>query len=226
MDEYPIIAKLCSWPTVIGFLAGGAAVAFVVYPPHVGWGDGMKWGDVATWVGAVMSGGAAIAAWYAARSALKLAHLPVAQQESFRIAKARAISAAIVTELAAAQEVMRWGKSTLSGQTAETDEKRASGAIKALRIDKVAMIERFLPELSVFGETNSIVMVSAAGEILNFNSAMERIEHRLESKLMAALFGNEHIPSTINEAIRDCSRGYEIVSIALEVVTSHMRIEG
>ena len=222
MDEYPIVGKLCSWPTVVGFIAGAFIVAFVVYPPHVGWGDGMKWGDVATWFGSIMSGGAAIAAWYAARSALKLARLPVDQQESFRKAKSRAISAAILQELAAARAITASAQDRLPGLKEERDRDLISASLKFYRIDKLAMMERFLPDLSAFGEDDSMWIVFAASEMMNFNSEFDRIESRLQSRINALMIGRTHINSCIDDAINVCKITHGAVDRAIGAIRKHI----
>lgn len=221
MDEYPVVDKLCSWPTVVGFVAGAFVVSFVVYPPHVGWGESMKWGDVATWIGAVMSGGAAIAAWYAARIALKLGRLPVDQQEAFRAAKARAIATAIFPEVNAARALMLRAKDLLLTVQQE-DAEAAKFAVLMLRLDKVAMTERFLAEISVFGEKDASMNMLAASEMMNFNSEMESIMKRLDSRISAAMRGAKHVPEAVGDAMRLCDVALGAIDHAFGVLVAHI----
>ena len=60
---------------------------------------GLEIGDWATWFGAVGSAGAALAAFYAARTALEVAKLPGQEAEALRVETARAFAQAIADEL-------------------------------------------------------------------------------------------------------------------------------
>lgn len=73
---------------------------FVIYPPHVGWGAGMKWGDLATWVSSVASFSAVAVALGLALSQMRADERKVRRIRS-------AIVPALIADLKVMLELMR-----------------------------------------------------------------------------------------------------------------------
>ncbi|MBD8873855.1 hypothetical protein [Rhodanobacter sp. DHB23] len=63
----PVTHKIAAQWCAVGIIAGALLVAFVFYPPHSGWNERLEYGDLATWLTAIGTMGAVVAALFLAR---------------------------------------------------------------------------------------------------------------------------------------------------------------
>jgi len=218
MDEYPIVGKLCSWPTVVGFLAGMAVVIFVVYPPHVGWGDGMKWGDVATWAGAFMSGGAAIAAWYAARSALKIAREDRAERVreavQFKRSMLEAMGVALLFDVRALLVFVDGQLQLLAGKVVEGRTLRNGQDLRAWCLDVASMpspsFDKFADTIHQIGP-NARAMIHIYGEIIRIRAYARGFD---ESHMSVKNYGdfNSKVGESLKTLMANLWQGHDLLA--------------
>jgi hypothetical protein len=136
---------------------------------------GLKVGDLATWIGALASASAAVAAVLAARKAAKIALLPIEQQELSRLFTCRAIAPAVGPEFRRAAEesltlVEMLGKEPRLLTAQELVQWLQGGILL-----RTAMIERFLEKFELFGGRDGGLLIAAAGAILNFRGKLAYI---------------------------------------------------
>lgn len=130
-----------------------------------------KIGDVATWAGAVGSASAAIAAWYAAREALRIAKIPLDAAETERRERAQVMAQAIAAEFqdaaAECEELAKTADTTVDGQQPMVMCYRLKRGV----LFRTSMLENAINRFDVFGKEEGAKLTAVAAEILNIKAA-------------------------------------------------------
>lgn len=186
----------------------------------------MPIGDLATWVGAIASAGAATAAAYAARVAVRLARLPVEQQEGFKRAEARTIAAGIRSELERAQYTLARMLTQLDAlESPQEQVDRLRSLLETWVPSEYPMIERFMASFGSFGEDDAGALMSATADIFNYGPIIATCFKTLDGPLFPAQLRRNMAQMVYDDARTTTESTLLHVRAALKIVEERCRIQ-
>jgi hypothetical protein len=179
MESYHVLRKLASWPTLAGAALGAFAVAFLVYPPHIGWGSDKKWGDVGGWVGAIATFSAAFVALYLSGKEARL-------RESSRQLDASILASMLINELQATANASRNLSGALGFASAGKLEQKLGPVRAHERSFQMPLTRDRIERLSVFPRDLALNIATALSNREQVAEAIEWITNARHPVLLTS----------------------------------------
>lgn len=206
------------WVWLAGVSSGALMLAFVVYPPVRGWGEGKALTD---WIGATGSLLAAAATFVAAFIALRVARLPVEQQAQFQLAKARVMAQGLVDELIAAEKVAKSTAARLGGLSTSTNiHALALVGIYAENVS-TASLERNLPALDCFGPKHGEAIARGVYGVMELRAFGKEISTAGDPSIPSMLLGDEYVPYRAKAGIDICLSSLIKITGAIDAIRTY-----